>query len=412
MGDMLRPKLGGAVMPLIELAELTQVDYILRAFQNPKPVKLHSQDRLNAIAEMAAGLLKLNGKDEVSAAARALGFNFRKANLERMSQAYLNQKRFGRGIIFQIAPSNTPVSGLYGAIFAFLSGNVVLTRVSPHAIQEITPVVEVIDQIKHAGRPLSHFMSFISYSRDLKDITEAISKRVDGRILWGGDQTIAELKSYSTLPNCIDLAFPDKYSISIFNSDFISNTSLENIKKLSQDFLKDLMTFDQNACSSPKLIMWVGSISSIELAKIKFLSSLDSEINEEKVDWGYASQRAIQAMKIRITGDYSLKMIGSGIINFFKKVNENAAIDFNLFKFGNVLECNLESLNDIASFGSEKLQTCTYAGFDGEDIDKVRTNYHLFGFDRIVPVGKALEMSEIWDGIDFFETLSRKCCVI
>ena len=388
-------------MQQVKFVDVINIDEVLKDLK-----------RINAIHQLSVALLKINGTDEVSANAKALGFNFRKSNLDRLSTNYSGQNRFGRGIVFQVAPRNTPVSSLYGAIYSFLSGNVILTRVSEHSINEISPITDIMDMIEYKGKPLSNYMKFITYPSSQIEISKKISYVVDVRILWGGDQTVNDLKSYTTNPACIDIAFPDKYSILIINSDYICNVNDEKINYLSHELIKDLLTFDHDACSSPKVIVWIGLNEVSDKAKLRLIGALNTQIINNKIQWGFAAQREIQAAHIKFTGKYSLISKYSGIINFYKKNDNMHDIDFKLFKNGNILESYLNKINDISIYSSKKLQTCTYIGFDGNDISDVRSDLQLFGFDRIVPVGKALDMSEIWDGIDFFESLTKKYIIV
>ena len=53
--------------------------------------------------------------------------------------------------------------------------------------------------------------------------------------------------------------FNDKTSISIINLDEVLNLSQNKIKKLCRNFFNDTYLFDQNACTSPKIIIWIGN---------------------------------------------------------------------------------------------------------------------------------------------------------
>jgi hypothetical protein len=50
-------------------------------------------------------------------------------------------------------------------------------------------------------------------------ISSELSKDVEARIIWGGDNTINKFKSFITKPRCIDLAFANRYSISLIDSN-------------------------------------------------------------------------------------------------------------------------------------------------------------------------------------------------
>ena len=56
---------------------------------------------------------------------------------------------------------------------------------------------------------------------------------------------------------------------------------------------------------------------------------------------------------------------------------------------------------------SEKLQTVTYYGTDFDKIKKFIIKNQIKGIDRIVPIGRAFDITPEWDGVDIISTLSR-----
>lgn len=74
---------------------------------------------------------------------------------------------------------------------------------------------------------------------------------------------------------------------------------------------------------------------------------------------------------------------------------------------GYFYEYNLKSLRDLENIVTEKYQTITYFGIDPNQIQDFVINSRLRGIDRIVPVGKALDISAVWDGFDLVIMLSR-----
>jgi hypothetical protein len=69
-----------------------------------------------------------------------------------------------------------------------------------------------------------------------------------------------------------------------------------------------------------------------------------------------------------------------------------------------------KTFSDIKSFLriiTEKCQTITYFGFQKEDFVQNLEDLTYPGVDRVVPVGQALDMDMIWDGIDIPNSLTR-----
>ena len=75
--------------------------------------------------------------------------------------------------------------------------------------------------------------------------------------------------------------------------------------------------------------------------------------------------------------------------------------------FGTFLEFNLNDINHLRKYTSEKLQTVTYYGIDFKSIKNFIIKNRLKGIDRIVPIGRAFDLTPEWDGVDIISTLSR-----
>ena len=64
-------------------------------------------------------------------------------------------------------------------------------------------------------------------------------------------------------------------------------------------------------------------------------------------------------------------------------------------------------MNDVAKIVNKKYQTLTYFGFNKNFFRDFLFDNSLKGIDRIVPIGKALDIGLIWDGYDLNKFLTR-----
>ena len=64
-------------------------------------------------------------------------------------------------------------------------------------------------------------------------------------------------------------------------------------------------------------------------------------------------------------------------------------------------------MNSLANIVSNKFQTLTYFGLNKHDIINFIVKNRLSGIDRVVPIGKALDIGVFWDGYDILGSLSR-----
>ena len=80
--------------------------------------------------------------------------------------------------------------------------------------------------------------------------------------------------------------------------------------------------------------------------------------------------------------------------------------------YGTFIEIDIKNVKDIKKYISEKCQTITQFGFNSDDIKKIIIEENFRGVDRIVKMGMAFEISNIWDGYDIINILSRKIASI
>ncbi|MBQ2611343.1 hypothetical protein IJF81_03015, partial [bacterium] len=74
-------------------------------------------------------------------------------------------------------------------------------------------------------------------------------------------------------------------------------------------------------------------------------------------------------------------------------------------------EYSLSNIEDLFNIVDEKYQTVTYYGIDAQKLANDVANHNLKGIDRIVPIGKAMDIEPYWDGHDIIRELSREIAV-
>ena len=67
----------------------------------------------------------------------------------------------------------------------------------------------------------------------------------------------------------------------------------------------------------------------------------------------------------------------------------------------------ISDLNSLKNIVSNKFQTLTYFGLNKSDIINFIVKNRLSGIDRVVPIGKALDIGVFWDGYDILGSLTR-----
>ncbi len=342
---------------------------------------------------------------------KALSFFCRKNNIFALKNKYLNQDsvRFGLGLLFHITPANIPTNFAYSLIFGLLTGNSNLVKVPSKEFPEIEIICKSINKLlkKKKYIKIKHMISIVRYN-DYDQFTKKYSSLCDGRLIWGGDQTINNIRKYSVKAKNIDIPFSDRYSISLINLDKFSN--LSNFKKrlLIQKFYNDTYDVDQNACSSPHMVLWTGNYKK-KINNI-FWSMLNSYVKKKydpplisSID-NY-SKFVEDAIKAKNTKNIK-KLSSSLYVASLKKLKNNTLKDKT--KWGYFYECHIKNLNEIKFVTNRNLQTITYFGFSKKFLKYFFSLNNFNGIDRIVPIGQALNINLIWDGYDLSKILTRE----
>ena len=354
---------------------------------------------------------ELRSWDKSSAYPDIMTFAFwcRKANITKLKKDFNNgETRLGLGVVFHITPSNVPVNFAFSFVFGLLSGNANIVRVPSKPFPQIDIICAAIDRLFAADKykEIKTMTAFVRYEQNDEN-TSMYSINCDARIIWGGDEAIRNIRKSAVPERCVDIAFSDRFSLCIIDAPSVIKLDETELIRLSERFYNDTYLMDQNACSSPHLIVWQGVEK--EVAKERFWTAVYHTADEKYqlapvnvVDkYTMLCQNAIE-----FNNTSSIKKHGNYVYRIaLDKVPDN--IDTLRGKFGYFYEYDTDDINSIAHIINNKYQTLTYFGVDKSELLGFVVKNRLLGIDRIVPIGKALDMDIIWDGYDIIRSLSR-----
>ena len=203
----------------------------------------------------------------------SFGFWCRASNIKRIFNNYsFFKNRMGRGLVLHITPSNVPTNFAYSMVFGLLSGNNNIIRLPSKNFLQVEILCNILKKLSKKIIYKKSFNRLLLIKYENSDlISSELSKNVEARIIWGGDNTINKFKSFKTKPRCIDLAFANRYSISLIDSNNLAKLNSKNLAILAKKFYNDTYTMDQFGCSSPNSVFWLGKNN---IAKKNFWSEL------------------------------------------------------------------------------------------------------------------------------------------
>ncbi|MDC0340001.1 hypothetical protein OAM70_02885 [Pelagibacteraceae bacterium] len=343
---------------------------------------------------------------------KALSFFCRKNNILSLKNKHHNKEstRFGLGLLFHITPSNIPTNFAYSLIFGLITGNSNVVKVPSKKFEEINIICEAFNKVlrKKKYNKIKNMIAVLRYESSNELVTKKYSLMCDARLIWGGDQTINDIKKFNTKPKNIDIPFSDRYSISLINSDKILKLSNSDLSNLVRNFYNDTYAVDQNACSSPHLILWSGKAKS--QSKKRFWSQLNDSIKKRYTsplistvdNYSRLVKEIIKNKNIRSYKNFSKSLY----VVTLKKIIPNLFLDKT--KWGFFFECDIKNLDSLSHVTNKRLQTLTYFGYEKKFLQNYFSKRNFNGIDRIVPFGQALNINLIWDGYDLTKILSRE----
>ena len=89
-------------------------------------------------------------------------------------------------------------------------------------------------------------------------------------MLWGGDDSVRHLHAFPMNPLGSEIVFGNRLSLAVLNAKKIECIDTDQLEGLAGRFCNDSYWFDQMACSSLRVVVWVGTRSSCDSAQALF----------------------------------------------------------------------------------------------------------------------------------------------
>eukprot|EP01031_Cornospumella_fuschlensis_P042676 gene42676-52143_t len=185
------------------------------------------------------------------------------------------------------------------------------------------------------------------------------------------------------------------------------------VAKLAQGFYNDAFWFAQQACSSPRLLAWVGSDAQVDAAAPRFWAALAAELKRR--DAAEENSGAMTMARLAASFEYAAaglahlgpNTLGSYPLRLVLDQGLNATVKEIHCGNGLFLEQRAASLAALAPQFSDREQTLSVFGFGTEELTALMQAVPPRAIDRLVPIGQALDFSPVWDGQDLILSFSR-----
>ena len=373
---------------------------------NIKKLRPFDEDVLAFLNDLSGELRKNRDYPDVA----TFGFWCRKAALmqEKMKYDDVNE-RFGRGIVFHSTPSNVPVNFAFSFAAGLLAGNANIVRLPGKPFEQVNIISEAVNRLLEEKHPnMAPYIVFVKFP-PVKEITDAFSALCNVRVIWGGDLTVAELRQSKIPARTTEITFADRHSIAVIDAD--AYLAAERKDTIINGFYNDTYYMDQNACTSPRIIFWKGKEKKAaktdfwdrihELVKNKYNLSAVQAVGKLNALYSVAAYKKI---KLEDSKDMLITRINVDEI-------DKDLMDYK-YNSGFFFEKDINNLSEITDVCDVRCQTLTYYGINKEELESFLEYSRPTGIDRIVPMGKSMDFTLVWDGYDLIRQMSRRVIVI
>jgi len=345
----------------------------------------------------------------------ALGYWLRKSHVRRLQDRFVadarSDLRLPRGLAFHIAPSNVDTIFVYSWAISMLCGNPNVLRVSSRGGEQIDLLLGCLDEL--VRRPefsaIRDRVRVVRYGRD-DAINRMFSEHCAIRVIWGGDATVAAIRALPLPATSVELAFADKFSLVMIDAQGWLGLTAEDQARQAELFRADVSGFNQQACSSPRLIVWVGETGPVAAARDNFWHAVAAapEKARQPLTAADASNRIAYAQSAAILAGARVdSQPGESFVRLWLDAPDTLA-GLPFCGAGVLLEAGIARVAEIEPLLTRRIQTMAVAGFSTERLRIELGSMTPGGIDRVVPFGHALDFDLVWDGVDLFEAFTRR----
>lgn len=358
----------------------------------------------------------------------ALGFWLRKSNLSKKIDLAKNKReehiesQQALGLVAHFTPANVDTMFIYSWVASLLIGNLNIVRVASQDSVSKVLLLELINALFAESRyqEIASRNVFVSYDK-LSDASQLICAKADARMMWGGNASVAQIQALPTMSHTKDFCFADKYSVAIVSDNVISH-SIENI---AQRLWRDTQAFQQQACSSPRVLYVIQQeTSKSELRNVlkALFAKLAQMAKADKGDWpdiGRTNEHLLALQNLAL-GQLCCPDDALIALNLVSAISLDSLSEDALERHsGNglfyvrVVSSTEIVADELATCLPDKLQTVSIAIEDHINPKIADSIYHLLGQRvkheqyRVQALGEALDFSFHWDGYDLLRQLAK-----
>lgn len=390
---------------------LNKIDYLQGnaetiSMMRSLPAKKTFNKEVMAFLSTFSKLLMKDSRSKSYSDVVSFAYWIRCASLNQLEKKYGfkdDHIHLGRGLVFHIAPSNVPVNFAYSLVSGLLTGNANIVRMPSKYFLQVEIIIDAMKAALEEHEGLKPYIALVRYGHD-KEINDALSSIADTRIIWGGDRTIEEIRKSPLASRGIEITFADRYSLAVIDAD--AYMEIGDKKRVAGDFYNDTYFTDQNACTSPRIVIWTGKQK--KDAKDIFWETLYSIVSKKYRYQDIQGVNKLTSAYLAASGPYGAKVLphkDNLIIRVAVKKVDAYLMEY-IDNGGFFFEYDCDDVRDLRELCNDK--RCQTIGMIGDkEIFRPLIESGVKGVDRIVDIGHTMDFDMVWDGYDLVTNLTR-----
>lgn len=354
----------------------------------------------------------------------ALGFWLRPAHLQRLMAGITRRADdpvdadaatdlalpLPRGLALHFAPGNVDTLFAYSWLVALLCGNRNLVRLSSRHSPQTQVLLTLLGRLldEPTWSAIAGRVAVLRYDHD-DAFSARLSSLCDVRVVWGGDAAVRSLRALPLPPHATELCFPDKTSLAVLQAEAVAALAPAALTRLAQGFAADAYSFGQRACSSPRVVAWLGTADAVAAAQAGFWPAVTTAAQRLHHGLGAAEAVAKEVAAALLAMDADVHYSNDGPSLVKRVWLDTPALHAQVHCGGGLfLETRITQLDALRPLLDRRVQTVATYGVPRQAwLDWVQQAGPR-GIDRIVPLGQALDFAPVWDGLDLWQAFTRQ----
>lgn len=316
-----------------------------------------------------------------------------------------------RGIVCHWVASNVPTLSFFSLVMGILTKNGNILKVSEENRGTLTALLHCLSKEvtevngrRYSGKDIINAISTVSFDSSEAVHGVAFSMIADCKIIWGGADSVKAITALPQKESCEIISFGPKYSFGVFDRQSIEDTEFRsNLRKT----LRDVLLFNQMACSSPQVLFFEKSDKSLhEIAQVmkEELTALPAKLLKRQIPQSTAT-RIINARWTYLLSD-DKDLVESEGLDWTILINKEPGLEEPV-NGGCIFIKNVADLAEIVPYITRKIQAVVLCAKDRRKKVEFAMAAVDNGADRIVLPGRAHDFTLPWDGIMVLNRLVR-----